>query len=111
MTRTPQGPQLYEIAVMPRDNDPSDPGAYKKGDVVIIVPAGYAWTDNERKSFTIVQAYLTAEERQELLAPRPSGAPARRGRVTGGRRQLRVNLDKQGKAKELKDAAIEAVAQ
>jgi len=111
VTRIPQGPQLYEIAVMPRDNDPSDAGAYKKGDVVIIVPAGYAWTENELKSFHIVQAYLTAEERQELLAPRPSGAPARRGRVIGGRRQFRVNLDKQGKAKELKDAAIENVAQ
>jgi hypothetical protein len=111
VTTTPAGPQLYELAIMPRDNDPSDPGAYKKGDVVIIVPAGYAWTQNELKSFHIVQAYLTAAERQELLQPKSTDTKARKGKTTGGRRQFRVNLDKQGQAVELKDAAIETVAQ
>jgi len=108
----PAGPQLYELAIMPRDNDPSDPGAYKKGDVVVIMPAGYNWTENERKSFHIVKAYLTAEEKQELLAPRTTmDAKGRKGKAAGGRRQFRVNLDKQGQAVELKDAAIENVTQ
>jgi hypothetical protein len=107
----PSGPQLYELAIMPRDNDPSDPGAYKKGDVVVIMPAGYNWTENERKSFHIVKAYLTAEEKQELLQPRSADTRARKGKTTGGRRQFRINLDKQGKAAELKGAAIENTAQ
>lgn len=111
VTTVPSGPQLYELAIMPRDNDPSDPGAYKKGDVVVIMPAGYNWTENELKSFHIVKAYLTAEEKQELLQPKSTDTKARKGKTIGGRRQFRVNLDKQGKAGELKDAAIENVTQ
>ena len=106
--------QLYEMAIMLRDNVLSDPeedkGSYKKGDIVMIVPAGHNWSETERNSFLIVKAYLTQEKVNELMRPKEidKGVDARGNKIVerAGRGNFRIDLKKQKNVSLLKTEAI-----
>ena len=83
---------LYDLLIKIDDN-PNE-GGYKEGDIVMIKPAGFAWSDKERRNFLVVQAYLTDEKVIELVMPQ--------GRM---RRKHKIDLDKQG----LEDGKIQAM--
>jgi hypothetical protein len=112
-----EGKELYELAVMAKERTSSEPGSYQKGDVIAIMPAGHSWTNNERASFVIIKAYLDESQKQKLLSPQLEIEPQtqeaeleRTGKPkVRGRRQYRINLDKQGDAQQLQDRAVEAV--
>jgi hypothetical protein len=96
---TSSEPQLYDVVIMPRNNTLDDPeedkGSYKKGDIVMIVPAGHNWSQTERRSFVIVQASLTSKEIRELLQPKEESSQDAKGRISKnktGRRQFRVDV-------------------
>ena len=44
-------------------------GTYQDGDIIAIRPAGFLWGVSERTNFTIVRAYLTDAEAEELTKP------------------------------------------
>ena len=83
---------LYDLLIKIGDN-PNE-GGYREGDIVMIKPAGFGWTDKERRNFLVVQTYLTEEEVIELVMPQ--------GRM---RRKHKIDLDKQG----LEDEKIQAM--
>ena len=69
------GTRLYDVVVKLGDNYNPDPeedarGCYKHGEIVIVRPSGHLWSETERSSFLIVQAYLTPEEAQNLTKPK-----------------------------------------
>ena len=103
------GTQLYDVVVKLGDNHNPDPeedarGCYKHGEVVIVRPSGHLWSETERSSFLIVQAYLTAEEAQSLTMPEeiPTDELDKDGRPVikrTGRRAKRFQLEKLGLSK------------
>ncbi len=69
------GTELYDILIKLGDNHNPDPqedarACYKEGDVVLVKPAGHNWSETERRSFLIIQAYLTEEEARNLTKPK-----------------------------------------
>jgi hypothetical protein len=83
----------YELLVKLGDNvlegNPEEDkrGSYKQGDIVVVRPAGYNWSEAERRNFLVVQADLTEEEARELSQP---------GNEHLGRTRYKVNLGKSG---------------
>ncbi|MCP4594990.1 DUF2341 domain-containing protein [Neptuniibacter sp.] len=103
------GTKAYEALVKLGDNYHSDPdedarACFKHGDIVLIKPAGYAWTDSERSGFLIVELFLTEEEAIQLMQPKK--AEMSRAEKKGERRirklkkrANRINLKKLGISK------------
>jgi len=103
------GTMLYDLLIKLGDNYHPDPeedarGCYKHGTVVVIRPSGHLWSETERDSFLIVQAYLTEEERTALTRPKElatdeldeDGRPVMKRM---GRRARRFQLEKLGLSK------------
>lgn len=107
--KAPLPANLYELLIKKEDKAPDEapkspwgkfkgwirrtfsppPSGYQPGDIVMIKPAGHLWGSSERNNFTIIQAYLTPEEVEELMSPKT----ARDGTVTG-RRRHRIDIGK-----------------
>lgn len=69
------GVKLYELLVKAEDDECNNTlesirGCYKRGDILVIKPAGWNWSDAERGSYIIVRSYLTDDEINEVLSPR-----------------------------------------
>jgi hypothetical protein len=99
------GTQLYELLIKIRDNvlentpEEDQRGSYKEGDIVVIKPAGHQWSDTERNSFLIVQAYLTKEEVAQLTQPQTITKVDKSGKVVteiSKKRRFKINLKKAG---------------
>ena len=96
----------YELLVKLGDNYYPDPdedakGSFKEGDIVVVKPAGFNWSQNERNSFLIVKMIMTKEEAAELTRPKiaASGKLDKEGKPQQERVRLRknkVDLDKLG---------------
>jgi len=90
------GMQLYDVVVQFNDTD-----LHERGYIVIVRPSGNAWSDTERRSFLILQMYLTEEEAGALVREEEadsgmrdeSGMPIM---VLKRVNQKRVNLEKLG---------------
>ncbi|MFH1442358.1 MAG: DUF2341 domain-containing protein [Candidatus Omnitrophota bacterium] len=70
-----QGTKLYDVMVKLGDNYSSNTEndakeSYKNGDIVLIMPHGYKWSQTERDSFLIVGMYLTSAEAAKLVMPK-----------------------------------------
>jgi len=68
----PEGSKLYDVVIKLGDHNHPDPAedsraSWKHGDVITVVLNGHQWTDNEKRSFLIVQMALTDEEKADLL--------------------------------------------
>jgi len=98
------GAQSYDILVKLGSNVSSNPeedarASFKEGDIVMVRPTGFKWSDTERRSFLIVQADLTEQEAADLTRPREivtgkdrDGKPITK---PGGPRKYRIDLNKQ----------------
>ncbi len=69
------GPQEYELLVKLGDNHSSNPNedakaSFKEGDIIVVKPAGYEWSQNERDSFLIVKVTMTEQDAAELTKPK-----------------------------------------
>jgi hypothetical protein len=93
----------HELLVKLTDNYHPDPGkdalSYKAGDIVVVKPAGFEWSENEKNSFLILRANLTPEAAIELVSPRKidTGEKDEQGRPimrSVARRKFRINLKK-----------------
>jgi len=65
----------YELLVKLGDNYSSNPNedakaSFKEGDIIVVKPAGYEWSQNERDSFLIVKVTMTEQEAAELTQPK-----------------------------------------
>ncbi|HQP09790.1 MAG TPA: hypothetical protein PKV41_00220 [Candidatus Omnitrophota bacterium] len=95
--------KLYDVVIKIGDNVHSDPaedarGSYKEGDVVVALPTGHEWSENEKRSFLIVQMYLTDQEAAELVQP-ATVAAAGQGKETATvirRRARKVDVKQLG---------------
>ena len=100
------GTQLYEMLIKLGDNRASRPeedkrASYKNGDIVLILPAGHQWSDAEKTSFLIIQAYLTQKEAAALMAPGENISVDKKGKTVIQRvakRKYKLNFTKQGVA-------------
>ncbi len=113
----PQGPKEYELLVKVGDNHMSNSKedaklAYKEGDIVAVMPAGYEWSETERNSFLIVKVQMSAEEVLTLTQPKVilTGKKDKEGdpvQETVRVRKHKVNFKKLGAAvtKELRKGA------
>ncbi len=94
------GTKLYDIVIKLNDNRSSDPiedarASFKEGDIVLVLPAGNNWSDTERKSYLIIQAYLTSQEAAVLMNP---------SNVSSGQRKIqKIDLKKFGLLPKLQD--------
>jgi len=100
------GTELYDLVIKLGDNVSANAeedarASFKEGDVVIAQPVGHDWSQTERASFLIVQAYLTPEEALELTRSEKiytgkvdeAGRPIQR---TIRKRAARIELEKAG---------------
>ena len=107
------GTQLYDLVIKLGDNTSANAeedtrACYKEGDVVIVQPAGHQWSETERASFLIVQAYLTEKEALELTRSEEmntgrydeAGRPIKK---TVRNRIIRIDLKKVGLLPEVAD--------
>ncbi|MBN2831568.1 MAG: DUF2341 domain-containing protein [Candidatus Omnitrophica bacterium] len=111
------GTELYDIVIKLGDNVSANAqedsrACYKEGDIVVVRPAGHVWSETERASFLIVQAYLTAGEAAKLTMPYriDTGRVDESGRPimeTLRRRAKRIDLSKLGFSKGLQVLSAE----
>lgn len=59
---------LYDLLIKVGDNVSA--AGYKDGDIIMIKPAGYLWSTEEKARFLIIRAKLTPERAQELIQPK-----------------------------------------
>jgi cell division protein FtsL len=64
----PKPKQLYQVAVMVRDQSGDISTALKSGDVLIIQDDGHKWSRTESVSYLILKMELTEEQKQKLLS-------------------------------------------
>ncbi|MDD5428347.1 MAG: DUF2341 domain-containing protein [Candidatus Omnitrophica bacterium] len=111
------GAKKYDILLKLGDNvtsnaDEDARASFKEGDIVMIKPAGYNWSDTERHSFLIVQAELTEAEAADLMRPEETVIGKDKTgkdivKVTGARK-YKIDLNKRGLAIQ-KDAAMKGM--
>ncbi len=70
----PPAKQIYEVAVMVRDQHNSDPEedrrtSLKKGDVLVVHPEGHNWSRTEKISYLILKMKLTKTQAEKLTRP------------------------------------------
>ena len=70
----PEPKQIYEVAIMVRDQHNSDPEedrrtSLKKGDVLVVHPEGHNWSRTEKISYLILKMKLTKREAEKLMRP------------------------------------------
>jgi len=84
-----------------RDRDEDRRASYKAGDIVLVRPAGFNWSDTEKNSFLVIRVDMTKEKAKEIVASKKVktrkkdsyGNPIYR---TIKKRAYKVNLDKFG---------------
>jgi hypothetical protein len=93
------GVKSYELLIKTSGSADPNPLSYRAGDIVMIKPAGFKWSETEKSGFLILTVDLDDEAIAKLLSPRQieSGKKDKKGNsimYTTARRSSGVDLSK-----------------